>query len=337
MNRQRLISLAGIAIGVVGIGFVIVKVVRDRDDFADALTSANPTLLVLATLSGIAAITAIAANWVALLAQHDLSAGTRRAMGWFYVGQMGKYVPGGIWPIVGQAELARRGGVGRGPAYGATATSMLATFLGAVTLAAGAGLVVSERRFVAVLLVLALVVGFACLSSKPVRVRAHEVILAVTKRPLELPDGGALARLTVRHLPVWVMFSLMNVLVVVALGGSPDSTTVLDLAVVTCLSWMAGFVIVGLPGGIGVREAVFVSMTTAALGPGLAVSVAVVSRLVSILVDLVAAVVTVPVARTGRRRSVPSSDHVAADQADDPDSVLQRGGDAAADHRRSSP
>ena len=62
-------------------------------------------------------------------------------MSWFFVGQLGKYVPGGIWPVVGQAELARRGGTTRGIAYSATAMSMVATFLGAATVAAVTGLI----------------------------------------------------------------------------------------------------------------------------------------------------------------------------------------------------
>jgi uncharacterized membrane protein YbhN (UPF0104 family) len=61
---------------------------------------------------------------------------------------------------------------------------------------------------------------------------------------------------------------------------------------------MAGFVVVGVPGGIGVRETIFISMTTATLGAGVAVSAAVLSRVVSIAVDLLGAAVSATVART---------------------------------------
>jgi len=73
---------------------------------------------------------------------------------------------------------------------------------------------------------------------------------------------------------------------------------VVRLIYVTCLSWMAGFVVIGVPGGIGVRETVFISMMTGPLGGPLAVSVAVVSRVVSVAVDLVGAAASVPVAGT---------------------------------------
>lgn len=309
---------------------MVVKLVRDWDEFSAALGSADPLGLVVAVLAAVGAISVIALNWMALLRVRGVVVRIRRAMAWFFVGQLGKYVPGGIWPIVGQAELARRGGAARGAAYAATATSMLATFLGAVLLASGSGLVVSERRVVAALLVAGLVVVFALLASAVIRRRVHALALRVTKRELRLPDASEVLRRSLLHLPVWILFSVMNVAVVVALSGSPGAGDVVDLAFVTCLSWMAGFVIVGLPGGIGVREAVFVSMTTGMLGPGLAVSVAVVSRVVSIGADLMAAGVSLPFGR----QSLPSGHDVAARQVDHPDPVLQRGGDAPADGRR---
>ena len=89
----------------------------------------------------------------------------------------------------------------------------------------------------------------------------------------------------------------MNIFAVVALGVDLDASLVIELIFVTCVSWMAGFVIVGVPGGIGVRETIFISMTTASLGAGVAVSAAVLSRVVSIAVDLGAAAVSVAIAR----------------------------------------
>ncbi|HYN32974.1 MAG TPA: hypothetical protein VES40_10130, partial [Ilumatobacteraceae bacterium] len=83
-----------------------------------------------------------------------------------------------------------------------------------------------------------------------------------------------------------------------ALGVPLDTDLVVTLIYATCVSWIAGFVIIGLPGGLGVREAVFISMMTAPLGAGVAVSVAVISRVVSVAVDLLGAAISVPVSRT---------------------------------------
>ena len=105
---------------------------------------------------------------------------------------------------------------------------------------------------------------------------------------LRLPEPRWFVLLVARHLPVWLAFAGMNIFAVVALGVDVDGSLVIELIFVTCVSWMAGFVVVGVPGGIGVRETIFISMTTATLGAGVAVSAAVLSRVVSIAVDLLA-------------------------------------------------
>ena len=308
-RAARLASLAGLVIGALGVAFVVVRVVRDRAAVADALDGARPGWLALAVVAGAGAIALIGVNWVALLRRAG-AVRLRRGLGWFCVGQLGKYVPGGIWPIVGQAELARRGGVGRSAAYGSTAVSMLATLLGAVATAAAAGLAgPPERRAAGALLALGLAAGFAALAAPPLRRAVAAGGRRALGRAVELPDAATLAIQLVRHLPVWVLFSIVNVLVVVALGGSLDAAGVVELGFVTCVSWIAGFVIVGLPGGIGVREAVFTSLATALLGAGLAVPVAVVGRLVTVVVDLALAALAAPLARSGRVGRAPRHAH----------------------------
>ena len=120
----------------------------------------------------------------------------------------------------------------------------------------------------------------------------------VTTRDLRLPEPRWFTLVVARHLPVWLAFAGMNIFAAVALGVDLDGPLVVELIFVTCISWMAGFVVVGVPGGIGVRETIFISMTTATLGADIAVSVAVLSRLVSVAVDLFGAAVSVAVARS---------------------------------------
>jgi uncharacterized membrane protein YbhN (UPF0104 family) len=299
MSRSRLINLIGIAIGVAGIAFVVRRIVRDRSEIADALSTANLWWLAIGAITGLGAMALIGVNWLLILQRAGAPAPWRRGMSWFFVGQLGKYVPGGIWPVVGQAELARRGGTTRGIAYSSTAMSMVATFLGAATVGAAAGLIAPPAgRLLPVLLAIALIAGAACLSLTPLRSSLDRLAHRVTRRELRLPDARWFALLVARYLPVWVLFSGMSIFAVVALGVDVDTRLIIELIFVTCVSWMAGFVIIGVPGGIGVRETIFISMTTASLGAGVAVSVAVLSRVVSIAVDLGGAALSVAIART---------------------------------------
>ncbi len=312
MTRSRLVNLIGIAIGVAGVAFVARRIVRDRSEIADALSSAEPIWLAVGGVTGLIAMSLIGVNWLLILRRAGAAAPWRRGMSWFFVGQLGKYVPGGIWPIVGQAELAHRGATPRGAAYFSTAMSMVATFLAAAAVAAGAGLISpSDGRVLPSLLAVGLVVGFVVLAAPAARSAVHDLAARTTARELRLPEPRWFLLLVVRHVPVWLAFSGMNVFAVVALGTDLDASLVVELIFVTCISWMAGFVVVGVPGGIGVRETIFISMTTASLGAGVAVSAAVLSRVVSIAVDLAAAAASVPIARTA-----PATVPLDADRAD---------------------
>ena len=54
------------------------------------------------------------------------------------------------------------------------------------------------------------------------------------------------------------------------------------------LAWVLGFIVPGAPGGIGVREVVFTKLFDGTLGEGVAVCLAVVLRVITILGDLLA-------------------------------------------------
>jgi len=299
MTRSRIANLVGFAIGVAGIAFVVQRIVRDRAEIADALSSANLWSLAVGAATGLAAMALIGANWLLILRRSDANAPWRRGMSWFFVGKLGKYVPGGIWPVVGQAELARRSGTTRGIAYSATAMSMVATFLGAATVAAATGLIApTDGRLLPAAITVALAAGLAVLTIPAARSALDRLTHRVTRRELRLPDTRWFLVLVARHLPVWLSFAGMSVFAAVALGAELDARLVVELIFATCISWMAGFVIVGVPGGIGVREAIFISMTTATLGAGVAVSTAVLSRVVSIAVDLGGAALSTAIART---------------------------------------
>jgi uncharacterized membrane protein YbhN (UPF0104 family) len=299
VNRSRLVNLLGIAIGIAGLTFVAVKIVQDREEIADALASSNPVWLIVAVVFGLAAMALLGVNWLLIVRHGGAPAPWRRGLYWFFVGQLGKYVPGGIWPIVGQAELAHRDRTPRPVAYWSTAMSMVGTLLGALGVAAIAGMVSpAGSRIVPILFCIGLIVVFAALASPRIRGALHRLGDRITPRELRLPDAGWFAGIVSRYLPVWVLFSGMNIFSVRALGVTLDADLVVTLIYATCVSWIAGFVIIGLPGGLGVREAVFISMMTAPLGAGLAVSVAVISRVVSVAVDLLGAAVSIPVSRT---------------------------------------
>jgi hypothetical protein len=79
--------------------------------------------------------------------------------------------------------------------------------------------------------------------------------------------------------------------------------SVFRMLFITSTSWLAGFVVVGVPGGIGVREAVFTSLANSVIGTPLAVSLALMSRVVFIAVDLMGALIANVVAKLSSAES----------------------------------
>lgn len=175
------------------------------------------------------------------------------------------------------------------PAYAGTLLSLASTYLAALLTAALLLAVAVARGAGSTweIWVIALIpIGILLLHPK-VMSRVVGIMSRLTRRDLKLPipTWAQSISMVALHIPSWLAISAATYSVSEALGG--------DLAfdrigVATCVAWFLGFVVIGLPGGIGVREAVFVSLT-APLGPSLAAAVALVSRVVFVLVDLVGA------------------------------------------------
>ncbi len=284
----KLISVLGGAIGVAGVAFVVKTLVSRWHDVTDAFQQVHAINLVASLMLGLAAMTSIGWMWVRMMGDKGHSVSHRRAMRWYFTGQLGKYVPGGIWPIVGRAELAARNGIPRKDAYASTGLSLVTTYLAAVVAIGIGALGTSDHKIVSAVIVAALGVGYYVFSHEKLRTAVLGVASKVSPTALNLTEPARLARLTLAHLPSWLLMSLSTSVTASAFGAHVN---LLQMLFITSTSWLAGFVIVGVPGGIGVREAIFTSLAGGTIGTPLAVSLALMSRVVFISVDLIGALI----------------------------------------------
>lgn len=302
----RLAPVLGVLIGIAGISFVAKTLVTRWDEVTEAFSGIDFLPLVASLAVGLVAMTVIGAVWVGLLQSRGHHAPRTRGMSWYYVGQLGKYVPGGIWPIVGRAELAVRGGVLRADAYKATAYSLVTTY-SAATVAVAAGSILSGMYpAIGAAFAAGLAGAWFILGSPRVESALASLVSRVTGRSFSLPDRGQFVRLTVVHVPSWLCMSWSTSITAHAFGARIGLS---EMLFITSLSWLAGFVVIGVPGGIGVRESIFTAFAGGIVGTPLAVSLALVSRVVFIAVDLVGALVSslVAGASRGRRPAMPGS------------------------------
>jgi hypothetical protein len=293
----RLSSVLGIVIGVAGVAFVARTLISKWNEVSDAFSQVDAINLVLSLLLGLAAMTSIGWIWVTMIVARSHNVRHRNAMAWYFTGQLGKYVPGGIWPIVGRAELAVRNGIPRLDAYASTGLSLVTTYSAAVvTIGIGAA-ATTGHRLIAVLIAISLVLAFAAFSQPSLRAAIIRVATRVSPSASSLTDPKRLARLTVVHIPAWILMSLSTSVTATAFGAK---ISIADMLFITTTSWLAGFVVVGVPGGIGVREAVFTSLAGGIIGTPMAVSLALMSRVVFIAVDLTGALVSSVISRLNK-------------------------------------
>lgn len=312
-RSARISTVIGLVIGVLGAVFVARAIVAEWDVVRAALAQASVGWLLAALVVAAASMTGIGLAWGAALRLVGVDAARAASLFWYFVGQLGKYVPGGIWPVVGRAEMARRDGVARPRSYGAVLLSLGATYLAAVvTVALLVPLepAVAGAAGAALWVLVLLPVGFAVVHPAVLR-RILDLVRRVSGRELEMavPPWRSSAGLVAAHVPSWLGIGLATWCVARAFDVSPPVGGVVIAAV---LSWVVGFVVVPVPGGIGVREAVFTAAAAATvLSSGIAATVAVVARVVFMLVDASGAGVTALVRRrsgrpvNGRSRSSP--------------------------------
>jgi len=290
----RISSFLGVAIGVAGVAFVVKTLVSKWSDVSNAFSQVNAVNLVFSLLLGLAAMTSIGWIWVTMIVARSHNVRHRNAMSWYFTGQLGKYVPGGIWPIVGRAELAVRNGIPRLDAYASTGLSLVTTYAAAVVAIGIGAATTTGHRTIAILIFGGLVLAYAAFSLPSLRTVIIRIASRISSSASSLTDPKRLARLTLMHVPAWLLMSLSTSVTATAFGAHISVT---DMLFVTTTSWLAGFVVVGVPGGIGVREAVFTSLAGGIIGTPMAVSLALMSRVVFIAVDLSGALISSLISR----------------------------------------
>lgn len=297
MTRRRVIR--GTAVAAVLAVAVLAFATSGRQVLEHLDELSVPSLL----LAGTAVLAGLFANlltWRAVLADLGSHLPLPAALRVFFLGQLGKYVPGSVWPVLAQMELGKEHGVPRARSGTVglltVALSLVAGLLtAAVTLPFTSGDALSHYWY-AFLAVPVLGIGLIPAVANPVL----DKLLRLARR------GGLEERLTGRGMVTalfwavvaWVLFGVQVFFLAHALGASALPLSIGAFA----LAWTLGFLVVVAPAGAGVREAALVVGLSPVLSKEEALLVALVSRALMSLGDAGWAAVAVVAAR---RHKVP--------------------------------
>jgi hypothetical protein len=300
MNLLR----AGFVVAVLAFAWLSLR--GRMDEVGDALKDTS----VPAALGGLALVLLglliTAQLWLRLMAWADGPLPQRDGQAIFFIGQLGKYIPGSVWSIGAQADLARKHQV---PARATVASGLL--FLGynvdTAVLVASISLLTGglDSRWPAWVSLLALIGSLVGLTPALVRWAGTRI----AGREVRISWVGTV-EVAALMAGAWTAYGLALVLLapglpwhdLVALGGA------------FAAAYAVGVVIVIAPAGVGARETVFVLLLTPALGVGPATALALLARVVHTVADTSLAAAWW--AATRRARLLPDRDHRSGAAAD---------------------
>lgn len=288
--------------------FVVSRLFQDWDDVRAAADQVQPVLLVVAFLAGAGGLVLTSMAWRRLLAGLGSPLGVVDAAQVFFVSQVGKYLPGSVWPYLAQARLGKDLGV---PVRRSAQTGVTFVLLHLVT-----GLVLGlprvlfgdelDRRFVLAVValpLLAVLVHPAVVQRLTgLAGRAMRVEVATTPMPWR-SLGVAVAWLT----GAWVLYGISLALLVAPF----EDLGLLSLGMLIssyALAWSVGFlgaalVVVAAPAGLGFREIALYATLAGVISPGAAALVVLMSRVIMTLADVLLAVVAATTSGITRRKA----------------------------------
>jgi glycosyltransferase 2 family protein len=281
-------------LGLTIVGFAVRSLLRNWDDLrAQPLEwRIEPGWIILSAVVVWLMYALLIAAWRRMLVAWGRGLDFWSASRIWTVSSLGKYVPGKVWAVAGMAVMAQRAGIGAGPATGsAVILQVLAIGTGAAVAGlTGWGALRAAHPGAAT--------GLAVLLGASVAGIGLLLWPALTSRVLRLappdavplrPPAEAVAFGIVANAVAWVGYGVA--LWLLARGLLPGAgLEVLPAIAVFTASYLAGFLALFAPGGIGVREGVFILMLQGPIGIGAATALAIASRLLLTVTELGAAV-----------------------------------------------
>lgn len=232
--------------------------------------------------------------WKALLKDQGVDLPILTALQIVGMSQVGKYLPGNIGHVVGQVGLAKEAGVPVGVSLAAMLVSTL--WLVATGMAVGgAGLLVfldvqnwlqlqiphpTWMMALSIFIMASPWIGLWCIN----RFMPAVSTWLGQGQAVRLPTFSTAFLVAFGFVACFFVFGLMLKLQAHYLFGITNG----DIWTFTLLftsAWVAGYLLPGAPGGLGVREAITIALFSPVVGPGTAVGLSITMRLVTVLGD----------------------------------------------------
>jgi hypothetical protein len=289
VTRSRTVKIVRIVVAVAVVVALVWGVARNWTEISQDLQRVSIGALLLSFVPAALGTWLTMVGWRVILADLGSPLHLAPAGGVFFVGQLGKYLPGSVWTVLVQADMAshlhvprRRTGVTGLVTIGLSVLTGLLVGLPALPLllqrsAGSSGWLLLAVPLFVVLVWPALLNRLIAWGLRVLRREPLEETLS-TRAILTTVGLYALA---------WVLFGVHILVLALAVGGGTGVT----LASLTgyALAGSLGMLTVILPAGLGARDGILAIVLASAMPLSAGTAVALVSRFVVTVVDVLAA------------------------------------------------
>ncbi|GLW61779.1 membrane protein [Actinomadura rubrobrunea] len=291
------------------LGFCAYSLISRWDETVRAFQQMSWATLLGAFAAGLAGLFSWMVAWRALLG----GLGSPLPLGVAFrinaVSQLGKYVPGKVWALVTQVEMGR--------AYQVPRLRNFSSVLLAVATTCACGLAVASvtlpltsqaarDRYWWLFLLAPLLLG--ALHPRIVTWFLNTALRLVRRPPLEHAVGlGVTLRAVAWTMLAWALFGVHTWLLCAAVGGEGAGLPFAATGAYA-LAFVTGFLVFIAPSGLGAREAALVLVLSSWLPAGAPIVVAIASRVLLTLADLVNAGAALLTARSPGGAGAPGAD-----------------------------
>lgn len=301
---------------VVRIGFLILALglcgwalVTYWGPFTQALVGMSPGPVILALGFTLIHVFLMMCSWRVILgglgSRLRLSDGTSM----FGMGQIGKYIPGGIWNVLASAELGADRNIPRRASVAAMGVATMLNVLtalavGCLTFLYAPGPLLQGWGWLIWVMIPLLICLFP-----PVLNRLIGLAFRLLRQPAppQKLSYASLGMATGLSILGWLAAGLQMWLLASDLGLPLTSANVVMCIGVSALAWAAGLLFIPAPAGVGVREAVTLAALTGTLPQGALLALVLLSRVLMVIADLTFALVGVTIWRMRKRTGEPAS------------------------------
>ena len=196
------------------------------------------------------------------------------AIGFYGLTLLPRYVPGMVWGYAGRSLLCERKGIPRKVAVASVVIEM--------ALIVGCGFAIAVLKYLSFYwLALVLLPAPILLVGYLVARARHETQVTGRLERVALWYGCGIA-----YMAFWLLYGISTWLVAVSVVPEIALRNIPEFIAVSAISWLAGFLAILVPSGLGVREAVFAVTITPLVGSGGAVLIPLLARLIGMLAEL---------------------------------------------------